>query len=159
MSAADIFAFFEPSSLSTLISIGRPWQSQPGTYGESNPAMVLDLTMKSFSDLVERVAEVDVAVGVGRAVVQDVLRAAGARVSDLPVESSCSQFSSILGSFCGRLAFIGKSVLGRLTVFLRSTSWDSMGSIFYGIKRAGSGPGGFVGLRADLCRRCKASGH
>ena len=44
-----------PSSLSTLISIGRPWQSQPGTYGESKPAMVFDLTMKSFRILLNAV--------------------------------------------------------------------------------------------------------
>ena len=30
-SAADILAFLLPSSLSTLISMGNPWQSQPGT--------------------------------------------------------------------------------------------------------------------------------
>ena len=47
--AAVICAFFDPSWLSTLISIGRPWQSQPGTYGESKPAMFFDLTMKSFT--------------------------------------------------------------------------------------------------------------
>src|SRR6185312_12277434 len=54
-SAVDICAFFEPSSLSTLISIGSPWQSQPGTYGESKPAMVFDLTTKSFRILLNAV--------------------------------------------------------------------------------------------------------
>jgi len=32
---AGISSFFRPSCSSTLISIGKPWQSNPGTYGES----------------------------------------------------------------------------------------------------------------------------
>src|ERR1035438_2708745 len=32
----------------------------------------------------------------------------------------CSQRSSILGSFCGRFAFMGKAVLGKLMVDFRS---------------------------------------
>src|SRR5208282_555494 len=50
-SVGRICNFLPPSSLSTLISMGSPWQSQPGTYGASNPAMVFDLTMKSFKHL------------------------------------------------------------------------------------------------------------
>ena len=43
--------FFPPSSWSTFSSMGSPWQSQPGTYGASNPAMVRDRTTTSFSTL------------------------------------------------------------------------------------------------------------
>ena len=72
--------------------------------------------------LVERVAEMDGAVGVGRAVMQDV----GGRARRATSGSGrrcgcCCQRSSIFGSFCGRFAFMGKSVVGRLTVALRST--------------------------------------
>ena len=40
----------------------------------------------SFSDLVERMADVDVAIGVGRAVVEDELLAPGAGLAQLAVE-------------------------------------------------------------------------
>ncbi len=40
--------FFGPSSLSTLSSIGRPWQSHPGTYGASKPASVFERTTRSL---------------------------------------------------------------------------------------------------------------
>ena len=40
-----------PCAFSTWCSIGRPWQSQPGTYGASNPDSVLLRTMMSFSTL------------------------------------------------------------------------------------------------------------
>ena len=35
----SISSFLRPSYSSTLISMGRPWQSQPGTYGASKPLM------------------------------------------------------------------------------------------------------------------------
>ena len=47
-SATLMSRFFGPSSRSTFNSIGSPWQSYPGTYGESNPAIVFDFTTKSF---------------------------------------------------------------------------------------------------------------
>ncbi len=37
-----------PNCFSIWISIGIPWQSQPGTYGASKPAMLRDLTTMSF---------------------------------------------------------------------------------------------------------------
>ena len=40
-----------PTKDSTLTSIGRPWQSQPGTYGESKPDKVFDLIIMSFKTL------------------------------------------------------------------------------------------------------------
>ena len=43
-----ISRFFGPSSRSTLSSMGRPWQSQPGTYGASKPAIERDFTTKSL---------------------------------------------------------------------------------------------------------------
>jgi hypothetical protein len=78
----DICRFFGPSSRSTFSSIGRPWQSYPGTYGHR-----LRLDDEVLEDLVERRAEVDLAVGVGRAVVQDVLRPSGAGRVDPGVEA------------------------------------------------------------------------
>ena len=60
------------------------------------------------------------AVGVGRAVVQDEPRRALARFADLLVEALAFQARSRFGSAWGRLAFIGKSVFGRLRVDLRS---------------------------------------
>jgi hypothetical protein len=63
--------------------------------------------------LVERVADVDVAVGVGRAVVEDELLAPVARAAQLAVEVLFLPAGEDPGSFCGRPAFIGKSVLGR----------------------------------------------
>ena len=50
-SAALTLLVFPPNSFSTFVSIGSPWQSQPGTYGERNPAMVFDLTIMSFRTL------------------------------------------------------------------------------------------------------------
>jgi hypothetical protein len=55
MSAGDISRFFGPSSRSTLSSIGRPWQSHPGTYGASKPAMLFDRTTRSFRILLRAV--------------------------------------------------------------------------------------------------------
>jgi len=37
-----------PNFFSMAISIGKPWQSQPGMYGASKPASVFDLTMMSL---------------------------------------------------------------------------------------------------------------
>ena len=74
-----------------------------------------------LQDLVHRRADVDVAVGVGRAVVQHELRRAcrGARGSSRRGPSA-AQRASVSGSLVGRLAFIGKSVRGRLTVSFHS---------------------------------------
>ena len=47
-SAVLICRFFGPSSRSTFSSIGRPWQSQPGTYGASKPSMLCDFTTMSL---------------------------------------------------------------------------------------------------------------
>ena len=61
-------------------------------------------------------ADVDVAIGVGRAVVEDELLAAGAGLAQAAVKVALDPLARITGSFCGRPAFIGKSVLGRKTV-------------------------------------------
>ena len=42
-------------SFTTLNSIGKPWQSQPGTNGAANPAMVFDFTTRSLSSLLSAV--------------------------------------------------------------------------------------------------------
>ena len=72
-----------------------------------------------LEDLVERVADMDVAVGVGRAVVQHEFRPARARPRAAARRGRCSsQRLRISGSFCGSPARIGKSVLGRNRVSL-----------------------------------------
>ena len=72
--------------------------------------------------LVESVAEMQGAVGVGRSVMQDVGGRARRAISGPGRRCGCfCQCSSILGSFWGRFAFMGKSVVGRFTVALRST--------------------------------------
>src|SRR6266487_4042340 len=56
----------------------------------------------------------------------------------------CCQRSSILGSFCGRFAFMGKSVVGRLTVAFRSTRVfisDPQGILHYKLSEAGKRQG------------------
>ena len=74
-----------------------------------------------LEDLVERGAEVDVAVRVRRAVVQDELRRALPRRAHLPVEVLApSRPRMRRGSAWGRLAFMGNAVCGRLSVDLRS---------------------------------------
>ena len=59
-----ISRFFGPSSRSTFSSIGRPWQSHPGTYGRVEAGHGLRLDDEVLQDLVERRADVDLAVGV-----------------------------------------------------------------------------------------------
>ena len=68
---------------------------------------------------IQRVAQVDRPVGVGRAIVQDVNLCLRAK-REFSRKSSLSH-SSHLGSFWGRLAFMGKSVLGRFNVFFGSS--------------------------------------
>ena len=110
-----------PSSRSTLSSIGRPWQSQPGHVRRVEARHRPRLDDDVLQDLVERVADVDLAVGVGRPVVQDELaaRPCGARGS-APYRSIASQRAIAAGSVAGRFAFIGKSVRGRLSVSFQS---------------------------------------
>ncbi len=44
-------AVSRPSSLSTWCSMGRPWQSQPGTYTALKPSIPRDFTTRSFITL------------------------------------------------------------------------------------------------------------
>ena len=72
-----------------------------------------------LEDLVERVPDMDVAVGVGRAVVQDEFRPAAARPRAAAGRGrAAAQRARSSGSFCGRPARIGKSVFGRNRVSL-----------------------------------------
>ena len=72
-----------------------------------------------LENLVQRRADVDVAIGEGRAVVQDEFRSAPARCGlDFLVEPAASHFFSRSGSRLTRSAFIGKSVRGRFNVSL-----------------------------------------
>ena len=76
-SAFGIASFLaRPSCFSTCSSIGSPWQSQPGHVRRVAARHGARLHDDVLQDLVERVAEVDVAVGVGRAVVQHEARLA-----------------------------------------------------------------------------------
>ena len=104
-----------------------------GDVGRVEAGHGLGLDDEVLEALVERVAQVDGAVGVGRAVVQDVLGSAGAGRANLRVEvrvpaTSASRF----GSFCGRLAFMGKPVRGSRRVDFSSgrppSEWDDLGS-------------------------------
>jgi len=52
-----------------LVLEGSPWQSHPA-HTVSVPSMLRDMTTKSFEHLVEQGAHVNVAIGVGRAVVE-----------------------------------------------------------------------------------------
>ena len=119
ISTALISRFFEPSFLSTCCSIGRPWQSQPGTYGASKPIIGAAAHDDVLQDLVQGVPDVDVAVGVGRAVVQDEAGPPGApSPGSWPRGRIASQAASCWGSRRARSAFMGKSVRGRLSVLL-----------------------------------------
>ena len=45
---------FSFMSVTTLCSMGRPWQSQPGTYGTRIPSIRRERTTMSFSTLLRR---------------------------------------------------------------------------------------------------------
>ncbi len=51
MAGRSISRFFDPSSLSTLSSMGSPWQSQPGMYSAASPLRLRYFTMTSFRTL------------------------------------------------------------------------------------------------------------
>ena len=70
-----------------------------------------------FENLVQRGADVDVAVGERRAIVQHEFLGAGALLESFRRDCA-SHFSSRCGSRVTRSAFIGKSVRGRFNVFL-----------------------------------------
>ena len=69
-----------------------------------------------FQRLVQRRADVDVAVGVGRPVVEHEFGAALAASRSAPTNSRGPTEPGISGSFCGRPPRMGKSVFGRYSV-------------------------------------------
>ena len=69
-------------------------------------------------DFVQRVTDVEVAVGIGRAVVQRKGRAARALAQAGHIRQASCQRASHSGSRLGRPARIGKSVFGRFRVSL-----------------------------------------
>ena len=71
-----------------------------------------------LEDLVERMADMDVAVGIGRPVVEDEFRPALRRLAQPAIEVERVQRASSSGSFCGSPARMGKSVFGRNSVSL-----------------------------------------
>src|SRR3989338_11593084 len=110
--------FVSFSSLNNWCSTGRPWQSQPGTYGESNPLIVLCFTTMSFKVLFNAWPMCISPLAYGGPscrryffLPSDLLRIFAYRLL------SCHCFK-IIGSRFGRFAFIGKSVLGKFNVFL-----------------------------------------
>ena len=106
-------------SFTTLYSIGRPWQSQPGTIRRAKAGHRFRFHDQVLQDLVQRRAHVHVAVGERRAIVQDEqLRALRAPSGFARKAASPPTLSAISGSRVARFAFIGKSVFGRLSVSL-----------------------------------------
>src|SRR6185369_16945724 len=109
------------SSCITLCSMGRPWQSQPGTYAQSRPRIVLDRTTRSFSVLFIRwpMWMLPLAYGGPSWKVNLGLAASLERsVAYSPFSPTAFHRFTLAGSFCTRLAFMGKLVLGRLRVSL-----------------------------------------
>ena len=51
--------------------MGRPWQSQPGTYRTFRPCRILKLIDDIFQNLVEGMANMEITIGIGWPVVQD----------------------------------------------------------------------------------------
>ena len=106
--------FFGPSSLSSFSSMGRPWQSQPGTYGASKPIIDRERTTTSFRTLLSAVPRCTLPLAYGgpswRMKTGDPRR----WLRSFRYRSMASQCASICGSVACRFAFIGKLVFGRL---------------------------------------------
>ena len=96
--AVVICAFFEPSSAVDLDFDRQAVAIPAGDVGRVEALHGLELDDEILEDFVERVAEVDVAVGVGRAVVQDIHGTAGAGGANLRVQVLGLPASSIFGS-------------------------------------------------------------
>ena len=96
-SAGGTLPFLPPSSFSTWVSMGRPWQSQPGTIRRAEAGHGLRFHDHVLQDLVEAGAEVNGAGRIGRPVVQDVGGGAGAGLLDALVESGLLPFGQHLG--------------------------------------------------------------
>ena len=117
-SAAVTFLPGLPTFFSTWSSIGKPWQSQPGTYGESKSDNVLDLTMMSFKILLTEWPKwiSPFAYGGPSCKIKLFLPFLAARISWYNF-FSCHCLI-IAGSRCARLPRIGNSVSGKLRVCL-----------------------------------------
>ena len=94
-----------------------------GDVGGVKASHSLGFDDKILEPLVKSVAEVDRAVGIGRPVVEQVSRTPLA-LFNLLVEAERGPACSRSGSFCGRLAFIGKAVWGRVRVAFNSGAED-----------------------------------
>ena len=117
--AADLdgihFELFAAELLVDFDLDGQAVAVPAGDVGGVEAGHGLGLDDEVFEGLVERVAEVDGAVGVGRAVVEDVAGRAGAGGADLVVEAwTSSQGLRRMGSLTGRPAFMGKAVCGKI---------------------------------------------
>src|SRR3954468_21654305 len=119
-SAVDMSRFFGPSSRSTFSSIGSPWQSKPTTKGASNPSIERDFTTKSLMILLSAVPMWMLPLVYGGPSCRMNFGAPRRRSRIFPYRSIAAHRASASGSVVGRLAFIGKSVRGRLTVSFHS---------------------------------------
>ena len=93
----SISSFLRPRSSSTLISMGRPWQSQPGHVGSVKAAHGPRLDDEIFQRLIERGAQVNWPVGVGRPVMQHINRLALMGLADALVEPHRLPLFQLLG--------------------------------------------------------------
>src|SRR5580765_2561251 len=86
--------------------------------------MLFDFTIKSFNILFNPVPRWIVPVGYGgpSCSTNSGLPSRAARIPSYKL-AAC-QASSCFGSFCGKLAFMGKSVFGRFSVFFNSNDSD-----------------------------------
>ena len=119
-SAVLICRFFGPSSRSTLSSIGQAVAVPARHVRRVEAQHVAGLDDEVLEDLVERRADVDLAVGVRRPVVQQVELGALPRRRIWPYRSIASHRAMASGSAVCRLAFIEKAVRGRLQVSFHS---------------------------------------
>src|SRR5690606_7832029 len=107
-----------PYFFSIAISIGRPWQSQPGMYGASKPARWRDLTMMSLRILLTAWPRwiAPLAYGGPSCSTNSGLPFACSRRR--AYRSSRSQRSSVAGSRLGRSPRMGNCVAGSRIVDL-----------------------------------------
>ena len=114
--------FCSLSRFSTACSMGSPWHVPAGDEVAPPPGQVAVLHHDVLEDLVERVAGVQVAVGVRRPVVEDEGLAAGVLLQQRPVGALGFPPREHRGSSWARFPFMGNSVRGRLRVCFQRLS-------------------------------------
>ncbi len=117
-STASSFTPTLPYFFSMAISIGRPWQSQPGMYGASKPARYFDLTMMSLRILLTAWPRWIAPLAYGGPSCSTNSGRPLALARSCAYRPSASQRAKVSGSRLGRSPRIGKSVAGRWRVAL-----------------------------------------